>query len=365
MVIDHIKQHITKLFGITEPFHVMLNDTEYLPPMEDVRILKENETILVAPGSGLQAELEPSPNITVLENERGNFPQYGKSSNSTRHKETKIFGVPQAKAAAALDGSEFRNNGLSEMQADISSIETTFHSVIEDNELESATESKATDSNITDDSATISGAVNWPNKKKRTRHRKSKKQANIFALTAETWRRQLEHSMQRVKEEVKVENVSDEETRTIAGAEMKLEGRTGESLGKETFKAEINGDAWQKGHISIKNVATCPRMTERPQIGDMIAFKIWRITQNYSPYMSEYIIAKVMSYCPKKEEYTFDILEGKEQFPVSGWDFGLGENEIEILNDNIATLNYSQIKDVLLVSKSHSDNAVVPTCCDA
>jgi len=45
--INHLKQHISKLFNIAEPFHLLLNDTEYLPPIEDVRILKENETILL------------------------------------------------------------------------------------------------------------------------------------------------------------------------------------------------------------------------------------------------------------------------------------------------------------------------------
>ncbi|XP_017882316.1 uncharacterized protein LOC108626249 [Ceratina calcarata] len=51
--IAHLMEHITKLFSIKEPFHLLLNETDYLPPNEDIRILKENETILVSPGSGL------------------------------------------------------------------------------------------------------------------------------------------------------------------------------------------------------------------------------------------------------------------------------------------------------------------------
>lgn len=43
--IIHLQHHISKLFSITEPFHLVLNDIEYLPPTEDVRILKENEMI--------------------------------------------------------------------------------------------------------------------------------------------------------------------------------------------------------------------------------------------------------------------------------------------------------------------------------
>jgi len=45
--IDQIEQHIAKLFSILEPFHLLLNDTDYLPPTEDVRILEKNETILL------------------------------------------------------------------------------------------------------------------------------------------------------------------------------------------------------------------------------------------------------------------------------------------------------------------------------
>lgn len=44
--IAHIKEHITKLFDIREPFHLLLKNTMYLPPNEDIRIVKENETIL-------------------------------------------------------------------------------------------------------------------------------------------------------------------------------------------------------------------------------------------------------------------------------------------------------------------------------
>ncbi|CAL1684299.1 unnamed protein product [Lasius platythorax] len=54
----HIQQHISNLFNITEPFHLLLNDTEFLPPTEDVRILKENETIQVLPGSGIKHKID-------------------------------------------------------------------------------------------------------------------------------------------------------------------------------------------------------------------------------------------------------------------------------------------------------------------
>ncbi|XP_014478697.1 PREDICTED: uncharacterized protein LOC106746536 [Dinoponera quadriceps] len=58
--IIHIKQHISKIFGIREPFHLMLHDSEYLPPVEDIRILLENETIKVIPGSGIHNEVIPT-----------------------------------------------------------------------------------------------------------------------------------------------------------------------------------------------------------------------------------------------------------------------------------------------------------------
>lgn len=44
--IKDVKTHINVLFRINEPFDLFLNEVEYLPPNEDVRILKENETVL-------------------------------------------------------------------------------------------------------------------------------------------------------------------------------------------------------------------------------------------------------------------------------------------------------------------------------
>lgn len=44
--VNDIKGHIKTLFRINEPFDLFLNEIEYLPPNEDVRILKENETVL-------------------------------------------------------------------------------------------------------------------------------------------------------------------------------------------------------------------------------------------------------------------------------------------------------------------------------
>ncbi|KOX68819.1 hypothetical protein WN51_06987 [Melipona quadrifasciata] len=54
--IDDIKKHIKKLFGINDPFDLLLNKNEYLPPREDIRILKENEIILVSPGSHFSSD---------------------------------------------------------------------------------------------------------------------------------------------------------------------------------------------------------------------------------------------------------------------------------------------------------------------
>ena len=44
--IKDMKKHIEELFGINDPFNLFLNENEYLPPKEDIRVLKENETIL-------------------------------------------------------------------------------------------------------------------------------------------------------------------------------------------------------------------------------------------------------------------------------------------------------------------------------
>ncbi|XP_044254207.1 coilin-like [Tribolium madens] len=62
----------------------------------------------------------------------------------------------------------------------------------------------------------------------------------------------------------------------------------------------------------VKSILQFPIFSgEEPRIGDVVAFKILRISENYTPEVSSWIVGKVLSY--KNKEVIFDILYGQNQ----------------------------------------------------
>ncbi|KAJ3661316.1 hypothetical protein Zmor_005715 [Zophobas morio] len=69
-----------------------------------------------------------------------------------------------------------------------------------------------------------------------------------------------------------------------------------------------------------------------PRMGDVLAFKILRMSENYTPEVSKPIVGKVLSYNENKE-ITFNIVYGHEQCLPPKGKFSLDEEEHE-LNEN-------------------------------
>ncbi|KAK2579512.1 hypothetical protein KPH14_010817 [Odynerus spinipes] len=179
--ISHIKQHITKLFNICEPYHLCLNDTDYLPPAEDVRIVKENETLVVIPGSGLGDEVQSTANFSS-QHVQSNGYSNNKGGKTFTHKEAQTIEFLTTKPVSTKDSNTQSSGFLSDSKQgtfmdEVNSIE--FHSIINDIEGDSDIDFKTMGSNITEDSsATQSEVTNT--KPKRIRHRKGKKKASSF-----------------------------------------------------------------------------------------------------------------------------------------------------------------------------------------
>ncbi|XP_012539698.2 uncharacterized protein LOC105838580 isoform X2 [Monomorium pharaonis] len=161
----HMQEHISKLFNIAEPFHLLLNETEYLPPIEDIRILKENETILVVPGSGINKEVS----IVV------------KTSSGFIHDEkTQTINNKAGKQEMVVQ--DISNDTFNNTQP-ISNItrDMTFYS-INDNTIdhsEEDTDSK-TDNNVTED-CNMTDSIASVGKRKRVRKRKAKNRSQIVS----------------------------------------------------------------------------------------------------------------------------------------------------------------------------------------
>ncbi|XP_017882322.1 uncharacterized protein LOC108626253 [Ceratina calcarata] len=405
--IAHLMEHITKLFSIKEPFHLLLNETDYLPPNEDIRILKENETILVSPGSGLNNDTTIN-NVILSESryrqEVENTPvKQERIGNSVQHKQMQtnfpIAVSSPARETLPTDTANKSGNDVSEVS--IMSCEG------EDSEVNSIADSKTADLSLASDRSTIIENITC-SKRKRVRHRKKKQQqemepplkkkeetnlkpkiinscvvstgkhirfnnvdtegaeevqsdtidrpaslstaisklANLLALGESP--APLTFSNTRIKQEVKTERTSDEEAVRF--------NPSSENTNEST--AVINNNI-----LTPTEIEQYPPMTTKPQLKDVIAFKMLKIGSDYSPQISNYIVADVISYCPKSSMYTLKVSQGISEVQVPVGKFTIIENEEEQELKDTITLNYVQIMEPRLISRSHTSNVASPVNC--
>ncbi|XP_054008209.1 uncharacterized protein LOC128892111 [Hylaeus anthracinus] len=396
--ISHLMEHITKLFNMKESFHLLLNEIEYLPPNEDIRVLKENETISVCPGSGL----ENGPDLfthTVTESEN-NVMKIERNNYSIQHKESQTNLSPQ-KINSMLVQENLSNDILNRSQRDILETSTTC-SRTEDDTV-SMVDSKTNDSILINDVSISEDCVLAKKRRRRTRQKKPKyvkqpvveeenkpkkpKIINSYIISSskhirfdnadteevlikdviqgETRNEYLNkesppHELAnllslgqnsvpatftntKVKEEIKVEHMSDEET----NHNMSFEN-TNESI-------SLSKELQEGKELSNKDISACPVMTTKPQIKDFVGFKMLKIGVDYTPQVSEFIVAEVISYCPTTLMYTFKVLQGLSELQVPVGKFTLVQDDEErVINDTI-TLNSAQLIEPRLVSSSNSD----------
>ncbi|XP_076159952.1 uncharacterized protein LOC143143013 [Ptiloglossa arizonensis] len=401
--ICHMIEHITNLFSIKEPFHLLLNETEYLPPNEDIRVLKESETILVCPGSGLENGAELS--VSIITGSQENFTKVERPGNSVQHKEsqTNLF---QEQLNPIQIQENLPNEVLSRSQSDPSESSTICNNL--EDETSSIVDLKTTDTNVMEDvSITKDSAI----RRKRKRVRRKKKSQDIEepvteeenkskkpkivnsyiissskhirfdnADTDEVVVKEVIHgetmngyankvspphelanllslgqnstpitfTNTKVKEEIKIEYVSDEESRLNTGVE---------NTNVITSLSKMLQDGKE---LSIMDLEACPVMTTKPQLKDFVAFKMLKIGLDYTPQVSEFIVAEVISYCPKTLMYTFKVWQGlsEVQVPIGKFTIILDEEE-HVLDDTIK-LNFAQIMEFRLVSSSDPDRTTTP-----
>lgn len=379
--IVHMKEHISKLLNIAEPFHLFLNKTEYLPPDEDIRIVNANETILVYPGTELENGLQLSTEDTNICTKKG------KCSNKVKHKhcQTNTSSIELNTTAVQTISDEV----LKKSQREISESSAISYRK-ENSEANSMIESETTDTTMMED-FNITEHVNP--KRKRVRSRKKKKEeveqstsqekenipkkpkiidsctvsfgkhirfdnedttgnkdahvkvmngsytktvqpshelANLLSLGKCST--PLTFTNTRVKEEVKAEPMHDEEFQLNASSENKNKSMT------VNERKELD-----------KDISKCSVMTTKPQLKDVIAFKMLKIGSDYTPQISDFIVAEVVSYCAETSVYTFKILQGLTEVQVPVGKFTIVEDEEEhVMNDTI-TVNYAQIIEPRLV----------------
>ncbi|KYQ58456.1 hypothetical protein ALC60_02492 [Trachymyrmex zeteki] len=401
--INHLQQHISKLFNIAEPFHLLLNDTEYLPPIEDVRILKENETILVVPGSGINTEA-----LAVVETSHVSI--YDKQATNIKTGKQEM--VAQNTFSNTL-------NNMQPTSINNTTKDMTFYSVISDtivNYSEGDTDSKTTD-NLTEDCNVIDSIVSIA-KRKRVRKRKSKNRSRFIVSPSDRIEENTskepklkkpkiidsyiipsgkhirfndiennEHNIARqivqeasrnqsylnetsssrdlsmlltlgqsstpitfinkkLKNEIETKNILNDEIRSKNLNEIMVEDSTEKISCNKESKKEIQ--SYKNLYADLEKV---PIMTRKPQVNDIIAFKTLKIGTDYTPQVSNSILAEVVA-CVQSRTYTLRILHGKEEIPEVPFEkFSPFEIESESHpNEDTLIFNFSQMIEPRLIS---------------
>ncbi|XP_070161459.1 coilin [Polyergus mexicanus] len=397
--IFHIQQHISKLFSITEPFHLLLNDTEYLPPTEDVRILKENETIQVVPGSGIKNEVDKA--------ETYNGSMLDKQVHTTNIK----TGINTSDALVVS------NNTLNDTQPTSINSTTgnmTFYSVINDtaiDDTEEDTDSKVTDNNITEDCNLTDSVISIP-KRKRVRKRKpknqSKTQLTLSSNMSEknkpkkpkiidsyiipsgkhirfdnTEKEENDIAKQIVQEISRNESyISKNSSRDLGNLlalgqsstpltyvhkkvknEVKMENELNDGIKIKTSNKIAENNISTEKNLNNKEKTQCyenwmhsdpeiiPIMTRKPQVKDIIAFKTLKIGADYTPQLSNFIVTEVVDFCAHSANYYLKIIKGKEEIQEPCGKFSLSEDmSASHCDTDTFLLKLSQIREPRLLA---------------
>ncbi|XP_035728177.1 uncharacterized protein LOC118444221 [Vespa mandarinia] len=401
--ISDMKKHIKKLFNIREPYHLCLNNTEYLPPSEDARIIKENETIIVIPGSGLENEVESSINfLSPFIQDNDNSENKGNKTFNHKEVQTIEFSVMEVPTKDIT----IQSNDLSSA----SKQDVTFYSVENDTD-DNCTDYKTMNSNIMEDCSFIEKETNSM-KRKRVRHRKGKKNISTSVQdsndknnttkkpkivdslvlssgkhirfdTTET--NEIEMMQQfviepalsklfslrnsstpltfpnkKIKEEiVNTQNISNVEVENIDIPNEKTDETLNNTVKKNTSGKEINHDVKNQSFSDVELEQYPIAQMYDVQNNDIIGFKMLRIGEDYSPHMSKIIVAQVMGLNQQTNVFTLKVIKGLDQIyngTIPSGKFSILEPETNGIISNILNINYSHMMEPCFIKKSSSNN---------
>ncbi|XP_012270452.1 uncharacterized protein LOC105694396 [Orussus abietinus] len=364
--IRDLEKHVAQVFGIKEPFHLLINGNEYLPPVEDIRIIKETDVLVVLPGTGHWSHV--SDRFTPC----GNSSQRSIEVELLRPSETQIIKsyVPEK----AKEEQDVVPEKCESMQS-------------------STVESKTDDDCVIED-VNIVNKVDVQRKRKRTRRSQRKKTSNntseppLSSLLQQQLKKPTiidsvvipsgKHTRfdNDVSENGTSANDEDmgpsEKIRTLSERSSICENGSASSkdlsvllsLQKSsqplTFtsksdkkdvksKDTSNGPSQDSGvkemeltnnipvkdvDISSVNPQSYPIMKSIPQLNDIISFKILKMGNDYTPQCSNFVIGKVTDFHPTRSSCTFQILKGKSELETPKGKFALPDdlqpgNEIE------------------------------------
>ncbi|XP_006616353.1 coilin-like [Apis dorsata] len=347
--ISHLKQHITELLNINEPFHLLLNENEYLPPSENIRILKENEIILVSPGSGLNSHFDLSINnhfdsITISPSEK-NIQELENSFRSPN--ETKNLCQKQLKISSVTNISQNEKFDISTNLFTCPKRKRVRHRKKKITDEETVIQKKENELNkpkiINSYIIPFGKHIRFDDLEDNDEERKPKCQQimNGTNTTHVSPSHELANLLSLSNNSTPVTFTNIKNT-NIKVKEIQDPCEKVESHENKSIASTNNINLEKLLNIDFK---TYPIMIEKPQLKDIIAFKMLKIGSDYTPQISDFIVAEILSYCPETSVYILKILRGLSEVQVPIGKFTVMEDTVEQTMNDTITLNYAQIME--------------------
>ncbi|XP_033300935.1 uncharacterized protein LOC117206055 isoform X1 [Bombus bifarius] len=375
--IKDVKTHINVLFRINEPFDLFLNEVEYLPPNEDVRILKENETVLVLPKTRLSnIQLSSTQLINQLHLAVSNPVSpidTGKQDPESSPADSKRIGPTAINSPAAKSSpmqQEFPTDITDKLQNSKESTDAEIPYVCARrkrarrrksskpeqlllNEGDRSSKAYVINAKVVplgkhirfdniDDEICLENPVTCPEKIRGVHTTVSPvhELTNLLSMVNNSTPPTFENN--RVKNTVNAKHQSNE----VNGVNANVSASIASIMALGESKEFVNTD-----------LETYPVMTTKPKINDIIAFKMLKIGSDFTPQVSNFIVAEVVSCSPEKSLYIFKVLQGlsEVQVPIGKLNC-MDESEEHVMNNTIK-LNYAQIMKPRLVSVSSTKHS--------
>ncbi|XP_043471160.1 coilin isoform X1 [Leptopilina heterotoma] len=375
--IKQLKDHIAKVFDIQESFYLSCEST-YLPCKEDVRIVQYDNLITLMPGT------------SVVNNDNN-------SVSTFDEKEVQTDNSNEDANMTVLSGNTIPGTTTNN---------TMYHSLLEESEAGSPAESKETDSMMTED---YSFDTATPAKRKRSRRKRIKR---LDTSTSKIDKTPLEDKRKpkiidqivlgsgkhirfsNQDEEIKspinnVSNTAEFQNKCIESPISKTSSSNSldallslkqcstpltfscAKVNKQVMKPSkmvsvINEDV-ENLTESDRNIVTqieksfdvnfenvdvekCPPLLKGAQVRDIIAFKMFKMGENYTPQISNFIFGRVVDSHPITKQYTIQILRGLEEIEEPKGKLTLPTDEEETQSDIIKVYE-NQLLETRLISR--------------
>lgn len=380
--IKQLKDHIAKVFDIHEPFYLSCEST-YLPCKEDVRIVQYDNLITLMPGSSVNNNDNNS--VSTFDEKEVQTDNSNEDANMT------------VLSGNTIPGTTTNN--------------TMYHSLLEESEAGSPAESKETDSMMTEDYSfdTVTPAKRKRSRRKRIK-RLDNSNSKIDKTPLEDKRKPkiIDQIVLGSGKHIRFSN-HDEEIKSSPSSTINISSNTGEFPNNKLIESPISKTSSSNGLdalLSLKQCSTpltfscakinnnnkvikpskmvsvinedvenltesdrniiqqieksfdinfaeidvekCVPLEKGAQVRDVIAFKMFKMGENYTPQISNFIIGRVVDSHPITKQYTIQILRGLEETEEPKGKLTLPTDEEETQSD-IIKLYENQLLETRLI----------------